>query len=108
MTAPPGRVGVDRDRSPAQDRRSFSGENRLDKPETPTDAVIGAARLAAAYSRSPASYALGPCLTKRMHCPWFLKPNRRQPPCLHCLLLVGTRATGLTATSLGPWPVATV
>ena len=43
-----------------------------------------------------------------MHRPWFLKPNRLQPPSLHSFLVVGTRATGLTATSLGPWPVATV
>src|SRR2546423_11823679 len=59
-------------------------------------------------SAGPAGYFFAPCLTKRMHCPWFLKPNRFQPPCLHWSLVVGTRATGLTATSLGPWPVATV
>jgi hypothetical protein len=33
-----------------------------------------------------------------MHCPWFLNPNRLQPPFLHCSLLVGTRAAGVTAT----------
>jgi hypothetical protein len=30
---------------------------------------------ASVYSRSPAAYSFGPCLTNRMHCPWFLKPN---------------------------------
>jgi hypothetical protein len=37
-------------------------------------------------------YGFGPRSTKATHCPWFLKPNWRQPPFLHCSFEVGRAA----------------
>ena len=43
-----------------------------------------------------------------MHFRLLSKPNSLQPPCLHCFLVVGTGASGLTATPRALGSMATV
>jgi hypothetical protein len=74
------------------------------KPQT--DLVLkDSARWLGHLPRSPTAHFLCPRMTKRMHSPWFVKPNRLQPSSMHWSLLVGN---GLTATPNGRSPAATV